>query len=262
MKEIHPTAIVEDGARLGANVRIGPFSIIGPEVVLGDGVVVDSHVVITGHTHIGARTEIHSFAAIGGSPQDLSYKGEPTSVVIGAHCMIREHVTIHRGTVRGKKQTTVGAHCFLMVGTHVAHDCRLGDHVMLVNNATLGGHVEIGEFAILGGLAAIQQRTRIGAHAFIGGLTGVSTDVIPFGMALGDRAELGGLNIVGMKRRGFDRPAIHALRSAYQEIFADDKTFAERLEHVATKFADVPAVMMMVDFIREGGDRPLCKPRD
>jgi UDP-N-acetylglucosamine acyltransferase len=261
MNAIHSTAIVEDGARLGENVRIGAFSTIGPDVVLGDGVIVHSHAVVTGRTQIGAGSQIHAFAAIGGPPQDTGYRDEPTSVVIGPNCIIREHVTVHRGTPRGKKQTTIGSDCFLMVGAHVAHDCVLGDHVMLVNSVTLGGHVEIGEHAILGGLAAVQQRTRIGAHAFIGGLTGVANDIIPFAMAIGDRAELGGLNIVGLKRRGFDRPTIHALRAAYQEIFGSERTLAERLEDVATKFASVPAVMQIVDFIRSGGDRPLCKPR-
>jgi UDP-N-acetylglucosamine acyltransferase len=262
MKNIHPTAVVEDGARIGENVRIGAYSIIGPDVVLGSGVVVHSHVVISGRTEIGGGTEILSFAAIGGPPQDTSYKGEPTSVVIGPNCVIHEYATVHRGTMRGRKQTTVGAHCYLMIGAHVAHDCVVADHVLLVNNATLGGHVSIGERAILGGLSAIQQHCRIGAHAFIGGLSGVVTDVIPFASALGERAKLGGLNLVGLKRRGFDRATIHALRSAYQSIFSGKGTLAERVESVATEFADVPPVMTIVDFIRSGGDRPLCTPRD
>jgi UDP-N-acetylglucosamine acyltransferase len=261
MADIHQTAIVEDGARIGANVRIGPFSIIERDVVLEDGVVVHSHVLIGGRTTIGAGTAIFPFAAIGGPPQDTSYRGEPTSVVIGPGCIIREHVTVNRGTARGRGETRIGANCFLMIGSHIAHDCLVGDRAVLVNNATLGGHVEIGEHAILGGLAAVQQHCRIGAHAFIGGLSGINTDVIPFASAIGERAELGGLNVVGLKRRGFDRATIHALRAAYQAIFNGHGTRAERVERVAEKYPDVAPVMIVVDFIRKGGDRPLCSPR-
>jgi UDP-N-acetylglucosamine acyltransferase len=263
MQNIHPTAVVEDGAEIGDKVRIGAYAMVGPEVKLGAGVVIHPHAVVTGRTTVGAGTQIHSFAVVGGPPQDLSYRGDPTAVVIGDNCIIREHATIHRGTMRGKRQTTtLGAQCFLMVGSHVAHDCVLGEHVMLVNAATIGGHVEVGDYAIIGGLAAVQQRTRIGAHSFISGLTGVSTDIIPFAMALGDRAQLGGLNIVGLKRRGYDRPTIHALRAAYREIFADEYTRPQRIEKVAEKYAEIPAVMTIIDFIRSGGDRPLCSPRD
>ena len=262
MAEIHPTAIVSDGARMGANVSVGPFSIIGPDVVLEDNVEVQSHALIDGHTTIGARTRIYSYAAIGGPPQDTSYDGEPTKVLIGADCIIREQVTIHRGTARGRGTTSIGDRCFLMIGCHVAHDCVVGDEVVMVNSATLGGHTEIGNHAILGGLSAIQQRCRIGAHAFIGGLSGITTDVIPFVSAIGDRAELGGLNVVGLKRRGFDRPTIHALRAAYKAVFEGGGTREDRVARVAEKYADVPAVIMIVDFIRAGGDRPLCMPRD
>ncbi len=261
MGDIHKSAIVEDGARIGAGVRIGPYSIVERDVVLEDGVVIHSHVVVSGRTTIGAGTALYPFAAIGGPPQDTSYKGEPTTVVVGPNCIIREHATINRGTARGRGETRIGAHCFLMIATHIAHDCVVGDRVVLVNNATLGGHVEIGEHAILGGLAAIQQHCRVGAHAFIGGLSGVNSDVIPFASAIGERAELGGLNVVGLKRRGFDRPTIHALRAAYQAIFNGGGTRAERVERVAEKYPDVDPVMMMVDFIRKGGDRPLCSPR-
>jgi len=262
MAEIHPTAIVADGAQVGADVRIGAFSIVGPDVVLEEGVVVHSHVLIEGHTRIGARTVIFPFAAIGGPPQDTSYRNEPTEVEIGPDCIIREQVTVHRGTARGRGKTTIGKGSFLMIGSHVAHDCIVGEDVVLVNNATLGGHVEIGDHAILGGLSAIQQHCRVGAHAFIGGVSGVTTDVIPFVSAIGQRAEIGGLNIVGLKRRGFDRPTIHALRAAYKAVFDGSGTRAERVERVAEKYADVPAVMMIVDFIRAGDDRPLCLPRD
>jgi UDP-N-acetylglucosamine acyltransferase len=261
MGDIHPSAIVEDGARIGVNVRIGPYSIIERDVVLEDNVVVHSHAVVSGHTTIGAGTALYPFAAVGGPPQDTSYKGEPTTVVVGPNCIIREHATINRGTARGRGETRIGANCFLMVASHVAHDCLLADRVVLVNNATLGGHVEIGEHAIVSGLSAVQQHCRIGSHAFIGGLSGVNSDVIPFASAIGERAELGGLNVVGLKRRGFDRPTIHALRAAYQAIFNGGGTRAERLERVAEKYPDVAPVMMMVDFIRKSGDRPLCTPR-
>jgi UDP-N-acetylglucosamine acyltransferase len=261
MGDIHQSAIVEDGARIGVNVRIGPYSIIERDVVLEDNVVVHSHAVVSGHTTIGAGTALYPFAAVGGPPQDTSYKGEPTTVVVGPNCIIREHATINRGTARGRGETRIGANCFLMVASHVAHDCLLADRVVLVNNATLGGHVEIGEHAIVSGLSAVQQHCRIGSHAFIGGLSGVNSDVIPFASAIGERAELGGLNVVGLKRRGFDRPTIHALRAAYQAIFNGGGTRAERLERVAEKYPDVAPVMMMVDFIRKSGDRPLCTPR-
>jgi UDP-N-acetylglucosamine acyltransferase len=261
MGDIHHSAIVEDGARVGAGVKIGPFAIIERDVVLEDGVVVHSHVVVSGHTTIGAGSVIYPFAAVGSPPQDTSYRGEPTSVIVGPNCIIREHATINRGTARGRGETRIGANCFLMIASHIAHDCVIDDRVVLVNNATLGGHVEVGEHAIISGLAAVQQHCRIGAHAFIGGLSGVNSDVIPFASAIGERAELGGLNVVGLKRRGFDRPTIHALRAAYQAIFNGGGTRAERVERVAEKYPDVAPVMMMVDFIRKSGDRPLCAPR-
>ena len=261
MGDIHRTAIVEDGARLGKNVRIGAYATIGREVVLGDDVMIDSHVVVGGRTEIGDRTQVMPFAVIGGSPQDIGYRDEPTSVKIGPDCILREHSTVNRGTARGRGVTTIGAHCYLMIGAHVAHDCVVADHVLLVNNATLGGHVVVGEWATLGGLSAVQQRCRVGAHAFIGGVTPVTTDVIPFASAVGNRATLGGLNIIGLKRRGYDRKTIHALRAAYKAIFWGGGTRASRVEKVAVDYQDVPAVMMIVDFIRDGGERPLCRPR-
>lgn len=262
MPRIHRTAIVEDGAKLGEGVAIGPFAVIGPEVVLGDGVSVGGHVIVTGRTEIGDRTRIFPFAVVGEAPQDTSYKDEPTSVRIGADCTIREHVTIHRGTSRGRGETSIGAHCFLMVGAHVAHDCVLGDHVTFVNNATIGGHVEVGDHAILGGLSAVQQKLRIGAHAFVGGHSGIGGDLIPFGIGVGRGARLGGLNLVGLKRRGFDRPTIHALRSAYREIFFGAGTVEDRAEVAAERYAGVEAVLQVVEFIRGAASRPLCTPRD
>jgi UDP-N-acetylglucosamine acyltransferase len=261
MADIHPTAIIEDGARLGAGVSIGPFAMVGREVELEDGVTLDANVIVRGRTRIGARTRISPFAVIGGDPQDLSYQGQDTGVEIGADCVIREYATIHRGTARGRGTTTVGAHCFLMTGSHVAHDCVVGDHVILTNQATLGGHGEVGEYAILGGLSAAQQRSRIGAHCFIGGLTGVRSDIIPFAMAVGERAQLAGINVTGLKRRGFDNATIHALRAAYDLFFFATGSRAERIARVAETFPDVAAIGQLTDFLRASGNRPVALPR-
>jgi UDP-N-acetylglucosamine acyltransferase len=263
MAEIHPTAIVGEGLRAGKGVKIGPYCTVGSEVVLGDNVDLRSHVIVSGRTTIGAGTVVYPFASIGEAPQDMSYRDEPTETVIGEKCTIREQVTIHRGTERGKKRTTVGDNCFLMVGSHVAHDCVLGNNVTMVNHATIGGHVEIGDFAILGGLSAVQQRIRIGTSAFVGGHSGIGGDLIPFGIGVGRGARLGGLNIVGLKRRGFDRPTIHAIRAAYRTLFLGViGSLSERLDQVAGEYADVPAVMQIVTFIRAGDGTALCVPRD
>lgn len=259
---IHPTAIVEDGARLGADVTVGAFSVVSSDAVLEDGVTLDAHVMIRGRTTIGARTRIAAFAVIGGEAQDLSYRGEPTTVTIGPDCVIREHVTIHRGTARGRGTTSIGAHCFLMIGSHIAHDCAVGDRVILTNQAVLGGHAEIGDYAILGGVAAVQQRCRIGAHAFVGGLTGVTRDIVPYAMATGRIARIAGVNVVGLSRRGFDRKTIHQLRAAYRFFFGGSGARADRLMALAEAFADVPAVDALVAFIRASGDRPLALPRE
>ncbi len=262
MKRIHPTAVVEDGARIGGEVTIGPYSVIGADVCIEDGVLLESHVIVGGQTTIGARTRISPFVAIGGEAQDLSYKGEKSGIVIGPDCIIREYATIHRGTARGRGTTTVGAHCFLMIGSHVAHDCLVGDHVILTNQSTLGGHTEVGDYAILGGLAAVQQRTRVGAHAFIGGLTGINRDVIPFAMAVGNRAGLAGINVKGLRRRGFDNETIHALHAAYEAFFSSTGPRADRLERLSEQFGQVPAVQQMIAFIRAAGERPICLPRE
>lgn len=261
MSRIHPSAVIEDGARVGADVAIGPFCVVGRDVVIGDGVELKSHVVVAGHTEIGERTVVFPFTALGHQPQDLKFKGEPSRLVIGKHTVIRENVTMNPGTEGGGMLTSVGDHCLIMVGAHVAHDCRVGNHVILVNNATLAGHVHVGDHAILGGLSAVHQWVRIGEHAFLGGLSGLENDLIPFGSAIGDRARLGGLNLVGLKRRGFDRDSIHALRAAYRMLFADEGTLLERVADVAETFGSVPLVMQVVDFIRKGGDRAVCTPR-
>jgi UDP-N-acetylglucosamine acyltransferase len=258
---VHASACVEPGAQLGAGVAIGPFCHVGPKVILGDGVRLISHVSIAGDTHIGARARLFPFASIGHEPQDLKYRGEPVRLRIGEDCLIREGVTMNPGTAGGGSETIVGARCTFLANAHVAHDCRLGDDVILSNNVMLAGHCKIGDFAIISGGAAAHQFVRIGAHAFVGGLAGVENDVIPYGIALGNRASLAGLNIIGLKRRGFSREAIHDLRRAYRALFAPEGTLKERVEDVAVEFADHAEVQQILDFLREGGDRAICTPR-
>ena len=262
MTRIHPSAIVEPGARLGEGVTIGPFCMVGANVSLGDGSELISHVVLAGRTEIGPRARIFPFASIGHQPQDLKYKGEPSTLTIGSDCMIREGVTMNPGTEGGGLVTTVGDRCVFLAGSHVAHDCRIGDNVIFSNNVMLAGHCQVGSFAIIGGGAAVHQFCRIGAHAFIGGLSGVENDVIPYGIAIGNRAHLAGLNIIGLKRRNFSRDDIHGLRRAYRGLFAAEGTLKERIEDVAEEFASVPAVTEILDFLRAGGDRAVCTPRD
>ena len=260
MPDIHPTAVVDGGARIGANVTVGPYSIVGTGVGLAEGVTVMSHVVVNGRTSIGANTKVYPFASVGLAPQDLKYKGEPSRLEIGCNNIIREHVTMHGGTEGGGMVTRVGNNGLFMVACHVAHDCRIGDHVVMVNNATLGGHVMVGDWAILGGLAAVHQYVRIGRHAMVGGLSGVENDVIPYGSVTGNRARLQGLNIIGLKRRGISRDDIHTLRNAYRLLFAQEGTMAERLEDVAELFHDNRAVMEIIDFIRTESQRSICQP--
>ena len=258
---IHPTAIVDGGADLGAGVVIGPYCCVGPQVRLGPGVTLVSHVVVAGRTEIGAQARLFPFASIGQRPQDMKYRGEPSRLVIGARTVIREHVTANPGTEGGRMETTIGADCLLMIGAHVAHDCTVGHHVIFANNATLGGHVEVDDYAILGGLSAVHQFARVGRHAMVGGMSGVEGDVIPYGQVVGNRAHLSGLNIVGLKRRGFSREVIHDLRKAYRLLFAEEGTMAERLVDVAEEFKDVVPVMEIVDFIHSDSSRAICQPK-
>ena len=258
---VHVSAIIEAGAELGANVEIGPFCHIGSKVRLGDGVKLVSHVSIAGATQIGARTRIFPFASIGHEPQDLKYRGEAVSLSIGEDCLIREGVTMNPGTAGGGLETVIGARCVFLAQSHVAHDCRLGADIILSNNVMLAGHCQVGDFAIIGGGAAAHQHVRIGAYAFIGGLAGVENDVIPFGIALGNRAELAGLNLIGLKRRGFSHEGVHELRRAYRELFAPRGTLKERTEDVAKTFSASAPVMQMIEFLRAGGERAVCVPR-
>ncbi|MBS0331426.1 MAG: acyl-ACP--UDP-N-acetylglucosamine O-acyltransferase [Proteobacteria bacterium] len=258
--EIHPTALVEDGAVLGDGVTIGPFCVIGPRARIGAGTKLHSHVVVQGATELGERNEVLPFAMLGGPPQHTGYRGEDTRLIIGDENIIREHATMNIGTMHGGGVTRVGSRGFFMIESHVAHDCTVGDNVILTKQATLGGHCQIGDFAIVGGLAAVHQYTRVGRHAMIGGLAAVVKDVIPYGSVWGNHAHLEGLNLVGLKRRGFSRETINTLRAAYRLLFADEGTFQERLEDTAETFGESPEVMEILDFIRADAGRPLCLP--
>jgi UDP-N-acetylglucosamine acyltransferase len=262
MSSIHPTAIVADGATLGANVSIGAFSVIGAHVSLGDGCVVHSHAVIEGRTRLGAQCEVFPFASIGHAPQHLRFEGEPSELEIGDRVVMREHVTMNPGTKGDRMLTTVGNDCYFMMGSHVAHDCILGDHVIFANNATIGGHTHIGNNVMLGGLAAVHQNCRVGAFAFIGGLSAVTHDVIPFGSVVGSRAYLGGLNIIGMKRNGYSREEIHAVRNAFSMLFESaEGTLEQRRLEVEQKMAGQRGVAMILDFMREKSGRHYLTPQ-
>ena len=258
---VHDRAIVEDGAVIGEGVEIGPFCHVGRHVRLGDGVRLHPHATVLGRTTVGAGTEVHPFAVLGAPPQHRSYAGEETTLVIGARNQVREHVTMHPGTAQGHGETRVGDDGLYMVGAHVAHDCTLGDRVIMANNATLGGHIDIGDDVFLSGLCAIHQFCRIGSDSFVGGGGIVTTDVIPYAMAVGNHAHLDGLNIVGMKRRGMSRQTIHAIRAAYRSLFGPEGTLQERLEDTAAAYAGTPEVMKIVAFMRADAERPLCLPR-
>lgn len=258
---VHRSASVDPRAEIEDSVEIGPFAVIGPGVRLGRAVKVHSHVVITGATEIGEGCEIHPFAVLGGPPQDKKYRGEESRLIVGPFTVIREHVTMNGGTEGGGHVTRVGSHGLFLTAAHIAHDCEVGDHVIFSNNATLAGHVTVEDHAILGGLCAVHQWVRIGAYAFIGGMSGVENDVIPFGMALGNRAHLAGLNIVGLKRQGFEREQIHALRKAYRLLFSQEGTLQERLDDVDKMFSSEGAVQRIVTFMRAKADRAFCVPR-
>jgi len=262
MTQIHPTAIVSPSAQLADSVEIGPYSIVGPDVVLGEGVRLLAHATVEGVTTIGEGCVIHPYARLGGDPQHLGHKGEKTRLIVGARNVVREAVTFNTGTAAGLGVTTIGDDGLFMTGSHVAHDCTVGNNVVFANNATLGGHVKVGDYVFMGGLAAAHQFSRIGRYAFIGGLSAVTKDVIPFGSVWGVHAHLEGLNLVGLKRRGFSRETINDLRASYRLMFAHEGTFQERLVDVARVFAGASEVMEIVNFIRSEANRPLCMPRN
>ncbi|MEM8823096.1 MAG: acyl-ACP--UDP-N-acetylglucosamine O-acyltransferase [Pseudomonadota bacterium] len=257
---IHPQAILEDGATVGADASVGPFSVIGSDVTLGDGVEIGSHVVIGGWTEIGTETRVFPFASIGEVPQDLKYAGERTSLRIGARNRIREHVTINLGTAHGGGETIIGDDGLFMAGCHVAHDCRLGDRVILVNNAAVAGHCVLEDDVIVGGLSGIHQWVRVGRGAIIGAHSMVTADVVPYGLVQGQRAELDGLNLVGLKRRGVPRSDIQALRIALLTLKQGDGTFVERARRLGEE-TDSDYVRDMVSFIIGASDRSFLVPR-
>jgi UDP-N-acetylglucosamine acyltransferase len=257
---IHPTAVIDAGAQIAEGVEIGPWCLVGPGVVLGEDVRLVSHVVVQQDTTVGPRTVIHPFSVIGGDPQHGGYRGEPVRLEIGSDNVIREHCTFNRGTPGDRRLTTIGSNGLFMTGAHVGHDAIVGDNVTMANHATLGGHSRVGSRVFLGGLCAVHQFGRIGQGAIVGGLAAVTRDVIPYGSAWGNHARLHGLNLVGLKRKGYGKAEIRRLLAAYRDLFEGAGTFADRLEAVTTDYADLPEIMEIVAFIREDGKRPLCLP--
>ena len=257
--EIHPTALVDAQVELAEDVIIRPYTIIGPEVSIGAGTSIGPHVVIEGRTSIGQRNQIYPFVTIGFAPQDVTYGGEPTQVSIGDDNIIREHVTIHRGTPRGGGVTRIGNHNFIMAYAHIAHDCVLGDHVIMANGATLGGHVSVDDHAVLGGLVAVHQYTRVGAHAYIGGLSPVGQDIPPYTLASSDRATLHGLNLVGLKRKDFSPAAIHALKHCYRIIFRSQLTLKDSIEKAREEIELLPEVLALLDFLESPSRRGITR---
>jgi UDP-N-acetylglucosamine acyltransferase len=258
---IHPSAVVDPKAVLGAGVVIGPFCVVGPNVQLGDRVVLKSHVVVDGHTSIGEDTVVYPFASLGQETPDLKYKGEASTLSIGRRCKIREYVTMNPGTAAGIMKTAVGDDCLFMPSAHVAHDCVVGNRVIMANSAALGGHVELGDFVIIGGLSAVHQFVRVGAHAMIGGMTGVKHDVIPYGLVMDDTGYLAGLNHVGLERRGYTKDQIQVLLKGFRYLFEGEGTFAERTARAANDYKDDQNLMQMIDFIRARDSRPILQPR-
>jgi UDP-N-acetylglucosamine acyltransferase len=256
---IHPTAIVAPGATIEDGARIGPWCSVGPDVVIEAGAVLNSHVVVEGHTRIGADAQLFPFCTVGLPPQDMKYRNEPTRCEIGPRTLVREHCTIHRGTVTGTGITRVGADCMLMAVVHVAHDCTIGNNVIIANNAVMGGHVSIGDHSVIGGAAAIHQFVRIGRAAMIGGVSGVEADVIPFGSVIGNRARLAGLNVIGLRRRGFDRAQIQLLRAAFRALFRRSGVFAQRLADTRERYGSDPLVAEVLAFIDVDSKRGLIR---
>lgn len=248
--KIHSSAIVEEGAKIGADVVVGPFCIIDADVEIGDRTVLHSHVVVRGHTKIGRDNQIFQFASIGEVNQDLKYNGEPTKTIIGDRNRIRESVTIHRGTVQGGGVTRVGDDNLLMINTHIAHDCQIKNRCILANNATLAGHVELDDFVIVGGMSAIHQFVVVGAHVMLGGGSMVSQDVPPYVMAQGNHAQPFGVNLEGLKRRGFDKPAMHAIRNVYKLIYRSGKTLEEVIPQIEQIAETEAAVSFFLSFFK------------
>ena len=261
MAEIDPTALVETGAAIDTDVEIGPYCVIGRNVAIGAGCRLVAHVHLTGHTSIGPRTVIYPFASLGTPPQSIRYRGGATRLVIGPQCQIREGVTMNTGTEDGGGATKVGDREFFMVGSHVGHDCQVGNDVSLANNVVLGGHVSVGDNTFLGGHVAIHQYVRIGEGVMMAGMSAARDDIIPFGFALGQTGALVGLNVVGLRRRGVTRSQLHRLREAYRSLFFVAGRIADRIDAVEREFVGDPLVDKVIAFIRAGGKRPLMRPR-
>lgn len=258
---VHPSAVIEAGAVLHDGVSVGPFCHVGPGVEVGAGTQLLSHVSIRGNTRVGENCIVHPHAALGGGPQSIGVTESPDSrLEIGNACIFREYSSVSTGIPKWGGLTRIGDNCFLMAGAHVAHDCRLGNNVVMANNVALAGHIHVDDHVWFGGLAAVHQFTRIGRNAFIGGGSILVEDVIPFGSVVGNHAKLSGLNSVGLKRRGFSKADLHQIRSAYKAVFDGSGLFKERLDAAAMTFRDQPLAMEMINFILEGGDRPICKP--
>jgi len=247
---IHPTAIIHPKARIARNVEIGPYSVIGEHVIIGEGTRIASHVLIEGWTTIGERNQILSFSSIGTPPQDIGYKNEETQLIIGNDNVIRECATIHRATTKEDRKTVIGNNNFLMAYSHVAHDSKLGNHIIMANSVALGGHIVIEDYAILGGIVAVHQFVRIGAYAIVGGMSGVPMDIPPYVSASGARAQLYGLNLVGLKRRGFSEDAIAILKKVYKVIFRSGLTLEEALRKVEGEFGGSKETMHLVEFMK------------
>lgn len=261
---IHKTAIVSDKAQISKNVEIGAFCVVGDNVKIDEGTILKSHVVIDGNTTIGKNNIIFPFATVGLVPQDLKFAGEQSQLIIGDNNTIREHVTIHLGTKDGGMITKIGNNCLLMVGVHIAHDCLIGNNVILANNATLAGHVHVGNNVVIGGLSAVHQFVRIGGGAMIGGMSGVENDVIPFGLVMGERAHLAGINLVGMKRQNISRDEIHALRNFYKQVFENDgdNNFLNRVKEISQDFSQNSIIKEVINFINSETSRSFCKPKN
>ena len=257
---IHQSSFIDPKSKISKNVKIGPFCYIGPDVQLGENVELISNVHIEGNTTIASGTKIFPFASIGTQPQDLKYKNEKNSIIIGKNNIIREYVTINPGTEGGGSQTIIGNNCLLMISSHVAHDCKIGNSVIIANNVPLGGHVTIEDSVIIGGNSAVQQFTRIGRLAMIGGMTGVLKDVIPFGLSIGNRNYLQGLNLIGLRRKKYENQKIIGLDKAYKKIFAS-KNLQENLSVINGEYKDNELVNEVIAFIEKDKKRPICLPQ-
>jgi UDP-N-acetylglucosamine acyltransferase len=256
---IDKTAIINQNAKVHSSVKIGPFTVIGPNVEIDENVVIHSHVNISGNTKIGKGNVFYPFASIGNDPQDLKYNGEDTSLIIGDNNKFREYVTVNPGTIGGGGITKIGNNCLFMISSHVAHDCNVGNNVIIANNVPLGGHVTLEDNVVIGGNAAVQQFTRIGQMAMIGGMTGVLHDVIPYGLSTGNRNSLQGLNLIGLRRAKFENKDILGLSEAYKEIFAT-KNINENISKLNGSFQENPLVKNVIDFITKDKKRSICTP--